>query len=190
MKKTCMENGYMVRKDGCAVRKASLSDLHNIIGLYRKVALHPGGIAREADEITEEYVRNFLEKSLGSGIILVVENPSDPGELLAEVHTYTPGIKVFAHVFGDLTIVVHPVFQGSGVGKLLFGTLMEEVEEKHPEILRVELIARESNEKAIGFYKKFGFKVEGRMEKRICGKTGKLEADIPMGWVRPGRTRF
>lgn len=172
------------------VRRATLADLHKIMALYREVALNSGGIAREADEITGVYVRSFIEKSLGSGVILVVENPSDPEELIAEVHTYTPGIKVFAHVFSDLTIVVRPGFQGRGIGKLLFGTLMEEIEEKHPEILRVELIARESNEKAIGFYKKFGFKVEGRMENRIDGKTGRLEADVPMGRIRPGQTRL
>ncbi len=166
------------------VRSAALADLHKIMALYREVALQSGGIARVVDEITEGYVRNFLEKSLGSGVILVVENPSDPEELIAEVHTYTPKIKVFAHVFSDLTIVVRPGFQGRGVGKLLFGTLMKKIEEKHLEIQRVELIARESNEKAIGFYKSFGFKVEGRMENRIDGKTGKLEADIPMGWIR------
>ena len=166
------------------VRSATLADLYKIMALYREVALNSGGIAREADEITEGYVRSFLEKSLSSGFILVVENPSDPEEIIAEVHTYTPGIKVFAHVFSDLTIAVLPGFQGKGVGKLLFGTLMEEIEEKHPEILRVELIARESNGKAIVFYKSFGFKVEGRLEKRINGTTGRLEADIPMGWIR------
>ncbi|WP_255333957.1 GNAT family N-acetyltransferase [Methanosarcina sp. KYL-1] len=169
-----------------SVRKANLSDLHKIKALYRTVAALSGGIAREADEVTWDYVRNFIEKSLGAGVILAVENPLDPEEIIAEVHTYTPGIKVFAHVFGDLTIVVHPDHQEKGVGKLLFATLMEEIESRHPEIVRVELIARESNEKAIRFYKKFGFKAEGRLENRICGKTGKLEADIPMGWVRQG----
>ena len=176
--------GQFLMKMEYKIRSATFDDLYKIIALYREVALKSGGIAREADEITEGYVRNFLEKSLGSGIILVAENSSDPEELIAEVHTYTPGIKVFAHVFSDLTIVVRPGFQGKGVGKMLFGTLMEEIEKKHPEILRVELIARESNEKAIGFYESFGFKVEGRMEKRINGTIGRLEADIPMGWIR------
>ncbi|WP_440956590.1 GNAT family N-acetyltransferase [Methanosarcina sp. Mfa9] len=170
------------------VRSATFADLYKIMALYREVALNSGGIAREADEITEGYVRNFLEKSLVSGVLLVADNPSDPKELIAEVHAYTPGSKVFAHVFSDLTIVVRPGFQGRGIGKLLFGTLMGDIEKKHPEILRVELITRESNEKAIGFYESFGFKVEGRMEKRIHGTTGRLEADIPMGWIRPGQT--
>lgn len=171
------------------VREGKTSDLHKIAALYRTVASRSGGIAREADEVTEAYVRSFIEKSLESGIILTIEDPENPETLIAEVHTYKPGIKVFAHIFSDLTIVVHPNHQGKGVEKLLFGALalMEKIEAEYPEVLRVELIARESNEKAIDFYKKFGFRVEGRLEKRISDKIGKLEADIPMGWIRLGR---
>ncbi|MDM7917826.1 MAG: GNAT family N-acetyltransferase [Methanosarcina sp.] len=72
-----------------------------------------------------------------------------------------------------------------GIGKLLFRTLLEETESRNPEIIRVELIARESNKKAIEFYKKLGFNIEGRLENRICDKNGKLEADIPMDCIRP-----
>lgn len=128
---------------------------------------------------------NFIEKSLESGIILTIEDPENPETLIAEIHTYKPGIRVFAHVFSDLTVVVHPDHQGKGIGKVLFRTLLQEIELKHQGIMRVELIARESNKKAIEFYKKLGFSIEGRLENRICDKKGKLEADIPMGWIRP-----
>jgi ribosomal protein S18 acetylase RimI-like enzyme len=166
------------------VRKGKPSDLHKIVALYRTVASCSGGIAREADEVTEAYVMNFIEKSLESGIILTIEDPENPEVIIAEIHTYKPGIRVFAHVFSDLTVVVHPDYQGKGIGKLLFRTLLEETELNHPEIMRVELIARESNKKAIKFYEKLGFNIEGRLENRICDKNGKLEADIPMGWIR------
>lgn len=167
------------------VKKGKHSDLHKIITLYRTVASCSGGIAREAGEVTEAYVVNFIDKSLESGIILTIEDPENPEILIAEIHTYKPGIRVFAHIFSDLTIVVHPDYQGKGIGKLLFRTLLQEIELKHPEIMRVELITRESNKRAIEFYKKLGFSIEGRLEKRICDKNGKLEADIPMGWIRP-----
>jgi ribosomal protein S18 acetylase RimI-like enzyme len=167
------------------VREGKPSDLHKVAALYRSVASRSGGIAREADEVTEAYVSSFIERSLKSGIILTIEDPENPEILIGEVHTYKPGIKVFAHIFSDLTIAVHPDYQGKGIGKLLFRTLLRETESKHPEIMRVELIARESNERAIEFYKKLGFNIEGRLENRICDRTGKLEADIPMGWTRP-----
>jgi ribosomal protein S18 acetylase RimI-like enzyme len=166
------------------IRKGKPSDLRKIVVLYKTVAARSGGIAREADEVTEAYVMNFIEKSLESGIILTIEDPENPEVIIAEIHTYKPGIRVFAHVFSDLTVVVHPDYQGKGIGKLLFRTLLEETELNHPEIMRVELIARESNKKAIKFYEKLGFNIEGRLENRICDKNGKLAADIPMGWIR------
>lgn len=171
-----------------AVREGNPSDLHKIVALYKTVAARSGGIAREEDEVTETYVMNFIEKSLKSGIILTIEDPENLEAVIAEVHTYKPGIKVFAHIFSDLTIAVHPDYQGKGIGKLLFKTLLQETELKHPEIIRVELIARESNKRAIVFYKKLGFTIEGRLENRICDNTGKLEADIPMCWTRSACT--
>lgn len=166
------------------VRGVELSDLHKIMTLYKAVAVRSGGIARQVDEVTEAYVRNFIERCHETGIILTIEDPSNPGILIAEVHTCSPGIKVFSHLLSDLTIAVHPDYQSKGLGSLLFRTLLQEIKSKHPGIRRVELIAKESNQKAIRFYKKFGFKVEGRLENRISGKTGELEADIPMAWIR------
>lgn len=169
------------------VRKAELSDLQKIVKLYRVVATRSGGIARQADEVTEMYVQNFIEICHDTGIILTIEDPSNPETLIAEVHTCRPGIRVFSHLFSDLTIAVHPDYQGKGLGSLLFQTLLQEIESKHPEIFRVELIVKESNQKAIRFYKRFGFRAEGRLEKRISDKKGELEADIPMAWIRQDR---
>ncbi len=90
--------------------------------------------------------------------------------------------KVFRHLLSQLTIAVHPNFQGKGLGKLLFTELLTYVEKKRPDILRIELIARESNQKAIQFYQKLGFRIEGKFRSRIDNKTSSLEDDIPMAW--------
>jgi len=113
-----------------SVRGAELSDLHKVMTLYRAVAARSGGIARQADEVTEAYVRNFIERCLEAGIILAIEDPSNPGTLIAEVHTCSPGIRVFSHLFSDLTIAVHPDYQGKGIGTLLFGTLLQDIKLK------------------------------------------------------------
>jgi putative acetyltransferase len=49
----------------------------------------------------------------------------------------------------------------------------------------VELIARESNLKAIELYQSLGFLIEGRLEMRIKTTDNHYEADIPMGWQNP-----
>ena len=68
--------------------------------------------------------------------------------------------------------------------KLLFTELLNEVITKCPDILRIELIARESNERALRFYESLGFKREGRLEKRIRSVKGGFEDDIFMAWLR------
>jgi ribosomal protein S18 acetylase RimI-like enzyme len=163
-------------------RFAKLSDEIKIYNLYKKVAKTPGGIAREDDEVTPVYVASNLQKSLENGVSLVIDNPDNAEDIIAEVHCYQLEPRVFNHVLSELTIVVHPGFQNLGLGKLLFIDLFKYVQANRIDILRIELIARESNKKAIDFYQKIGFVIEGRFEKRIDTKTGSFEADIPMAW--------
>lgn len=160
---------------------ADFEDIGEITNLYREVAAIEGGLARTADEISEKYVENFVSKAVETGIIVVARKD---GKIIGEIHAYALGPKVFAHVLGELTIAVHPNFQGFGVGKAIFTELMRQVVENRPDILRVELIARESNAKAVEFYKKIGFEIEGRMSNRIRSVNGAFEADIPMAWHR------
>lgn len=166
-------------------RTATIEDLDRLLRLYKMVAGIEGGIARLEQEITNDYVLNFLGKSLSNGLIIVGENPDDANELVAEIHAYKPGIQVFDHVLSELTMVVHPSFQGKKIGRTILTIFLEEVGRNRPEIGRVELIARESNEKAIALYQSMGFLIEGRLEMRIRTTERHYEADIPMGWQNP-----
>ncbi len=85
-------------------------------------------------------------------------------------------------MLSELTVAVDPNYQGKGIGKLIFQSLLNIIQEERNDILRVELITRESNQKAIQFYQKLGFIIEGRFEKRISASTNTFEADIPMAW--------
>lgn len=164
------------------VRLAEAADEGRILELYKQVAKALEGIAREEDEITPAYVCNNLQKAFTNAICLLIDHPDRNDALIAEVHCYKLEPRVFRHILSELTIVVHPYFQSKGLGKLLFTTLLHYIENNRSDILRVALKARESNRKAIEFYKKVGFVVEGRFEKRISNKDGSFEADIPMAW--------
>jgi ribosomal protein S18 acetylase RimI-like enzyme len=166
-------------------RTATIEDLDRLLKLYKTVASTEGGIARLESEITRTYISSFLEKSLETGLIIVGENPNDENELVAEIHAYKAGIKVFDHVLGDLTIVVHPQFQGRKLGRTILTIFLEEVGRNRPDVGKVELIARESNERAIALYQSMGFLIEGRLEMRIRTADRYYEADIPMGWQNP-----
>jgi ribosomal protein S18 acetylase RimI-like enzyme len=167
------------------IRTAEPADIQRIKRLYIAVAKSGDGIARREDEISDEYVEGFLTKSIQRGLIIVAEHPTDSDELIGEIHAYSAGIKVFNHLYSNLTIAVHPQFQGKKIGRTLFTIFLEEIGMNRHNIGKVELMTRESNERAIAFYQSLGFKIEGRLEMRIKNKNGNYEADIPMGWQNP-----
>lgn len=166
------------------IRPATRADAPAIEQLYRGVAEQGGGLARQPAEITLEYVQTFLTRSLATGVALVVEHPNEPW-LIGEIHTYSSGLRIFAHVFGELTVAVHPWHQGQKVGHWLFSTLLTTITQQHPHIRRVELLVRETNQRAIALYEKLGFQQEGRLLGRVSTAPGQFEADIPMAWHAP-----
>jgi ribosomal protein S18 acetylase RimI-like enzyme len=177
-----LQNNRKSNPDMFKVRKALPGDFSGIFALYKKVSVLPLGIARNTEEITGEYIQHFMQNADEKGIELVIDNPENKNEIIAEIHCYKWGIEKFDHVLTELTIAVLPAFHGQGIGKLIFTHLLNLVETQRPDILRVELVAQESNRKAIDFYKKSGFSPEGRFENRIKLNPTGFEADIPMAW--------
>lgn len=165
------------------LRNAHNKDVGAIFELYKIVSKEIGGLARTSDEITLEYIKNFCKNAATNGVQLVLEDQNS-GQILGEIHAYRLVPKVFHHILSELTIAVHPSFQGQGIGRILFEGMLQKVQTEHPEILRIELIARESNQKAIAFYQTLGFEQEGMLRNRIQSIDGTLEADIPMAWLR------
>jgi ribosomal protein S18 acetylase RimI-like enzyme len=165
------------------VRTAIASDKNKILELYKRVTVAtPGGIARSFDEITETYIQDFMQESSLHGLEFVIDNPDDAGEIIAEIHCYQSGLKVFDHVLSELTIVVDPSFHNKGLGKLIFTHLLDFVTHNRPDILRVELVVKDSHTYAIALYKKIGFIAEGRFEKKFKKIDGNYDSDIPMVW--------
>lgn len=165
------------------IRHANDRDADGILELYRRVAAIPGGLARLDDEVNRPYVEHFLAKSIEDGVVLVAVD--DTGRIVGEIHAYSPGVYCFSHVLSELTIAVDPDAQGGGIGRRLFQSLIDRVVEERTDISRIELIARESNRKALAFYESLGFVREGRLAGRIRNVDGSFESDIPMGWARP-----
>jgi ribosomal protein S18 acetylase RimI-like enzyme len=166
-------------------RTAQFEDWPKVKALHFEVSKQKNGIARWEDEVTDEYVQKFMEKVIASGIMIVGEHPDAPDAIIAEIHATQPDIRVFNHLMTDLTIAVHPDFQGKKIGRTLFTIFLEEIATNRPDIGKVELVTRESNERALSLYQSLGFSIEGRLEMRIKTPDGNYEADIPMGWQNP-----
>jgi ribosomal protein S18 acetylase RimI-like enzyme len=166
-------------------REATAADIPALIELYRDVSLIEGGIARLPHEIDAAYVSDFVSNSMSRGLIIVCEDPERQGTLIAEVHAFKSGLAVFDHVLSHLTLVVHPSYQGRKIGRTILAIFLEEIAMNRRDIGKVELISRESNQRAIALYQSLGFRIEGRLEMRLRNTERKYEADIPMGWQNP-----
>lgn len=159
-------------------RPATPADHACLLALHRAVAQDPNGIARMPHEITDNYITSLLTISPPNGLQLVVEH--DAGELIGEIHASKYSLLTFEHILGNLTIVVHPGWQGKGVGKVLFTRFLSEVQDRFPEIRRIELQARATNEAAIGLYKSLGFVQEGVYQDKNRQRDGRFVDSIPM----------
>lgn len=165
------------------IRKANLGDTGAVFQLYTEVAKF-GGIARTEEEITAGYIQSIYETTAHNGLMLVgFEQVS--GNLIAEIHASKYGLKIFDHVLTNLTILVHPNYQGVGVGKQIFNAFLSLVEREWPDIGRVELESRSSNPAAINLYKSLGFVEEGRMKNKTRNKDGSYEDSLLMAWMNP-----
>lgn len=167
------------------IRKAKKSDINNIVTLYKEATKTPDGIARTKEEINCNLITEYFDKSFKYGLMLVAYNPQNPEQLIAEIHCYKFDPKCFTYTLGNLILVVHPEFQGQGWGRKIFDYLLEEIENHHSEIARIELFVRASNHKAIRLYQKLGFVIEGYLKNRILNSQNQLESDTIMGWINP-----
>jgi RimJ/RimL family protein N-acetyltransferase len=162
-------------------RPGRLEDASALLGLYQAVAAQPGSLARRAEEMEPAYVEGFVASALKRGVWLLAQ---DAQGLLGSIHACRPLPQDFQHVLGELTLVVHPRAQGQGLGSALFAAFLGQVREREPQIQRIELITRDSNQRARRIYEKLGFRQEGRLRGRVRHADGRLEDDLFYAWLR------
>ena len=168
------------------IRTATRQDAKAIGALHRTVAQISQGIARTEPELTSAYFADLFETVRKCGLMLVAVN--EAGQLIGEIHAAKSGLHIFEHNLMGLTIAVHPDHQGKGVGKQLFRAFFDDVNYHFPEVRRVELESRASNEASIGLYRTVGFVEEGRMKNKTRNADGTFEDSVLMAWYKPVTT--
>jgi len=160
------------------LRALTPADAPAVLALYRATADRPtSGLARSPDEMDLGWVQGFLGKASANGATLGVW----AREVLAgEIHASRMGPRQFDHNLTDLTVAVHPDWQGRGVGARLFEGLFAAAAAMTPAIERIELAVREGNEGALRLYQRLGFVIEGHHPGRVRLPDGSVETDISM----------
>lgn len=135
------------------VRPSLAQDYEQLINLDHAawdVNSSPGPIHWES---IEEYAKRHTE---GSQLVAVM------GEVICGyIHTKPPTpLESNQHVT-ELAIAVHPKYQGIGVGKILMQAVEEKAREEVKRKISLRVLA--TNESAIRFYQKLGYKEQGRL---------------------------
>ena len=93
-------------------------------------------------DIPENIIKKALEKS--DYIVSAISN----GETIGMARLMTDGTQILI-----MDVVVHPDFQGRGVGKGLIENIKAHIEKTYKQIL----VNLTTDEKNVGFYEKLGF---------------------------------
>ncbi|MBC7572382.1 MAG: GNAT family N-acetyltransferase [Spirosoma sp.] len=158
-------------------------DADGVAQLHRRVARISQGIAHTEAELTDAYFAGLFDTVERRGLMLVAVDEAE--QVMAEIHASKSSIHIFEHNLVDLTIVVDPDWQEKGIGKGLLWAFLSEVQRRFPEVRRVELESRSSNQASIGLYKSVGFVEEGRMRGKTRNADGSFEDSLLMAWYKP-----
>jgi ribosomal protein S18 acetylase RimI-like enzyme len=178
-----VEINEMEMLENITIRDATHDDFSTVIKLYKIVEEH-----NKKKEMSHGHELKAIEKvyknSINKGIFLLIET-KDTEEIIGEIHAHKMEGAAVSHVLGELGFIIDPRFHGKNLGQALLNVLLTIVKKDYPYILRLEVMIRESNAKGIDFYKSFGFKEEGRFEKRYFKPNGELESDVALVWFNP-----
>ena len=159
------------------IRSARLEDAAILAAAERTIAETPGLlISRPSELILESFEEKILELSKVGCYVVAQKDGTVVGHALLDPLP----LAAISHVF-RLTIVVHPGFQSQGVGEALMRYLMDWAT-RTPQVGKIELLVRATNERAMRLYTKLGFVVEGRFRKRLRLPDGEFVDDIAMAW--------
>lgn len=157
-----------------AFRPLGLHDAPALLGLMKSAK---GGLGRLPDEMDLPWMEEALAGALAGGVAIGACTGS---RLIGMIKASRMPSVQFQHVLWDLTVAVEPESQGRGVARGLFAEMITSARSMTPRIERVELVVREGLTHAIRLYESFGFRLEGRFERRFRLSDGSYEADLPM----------
>ncbi|MBI5493860.1 MAG: GNAT family N-acetyltransferase [Deltaproteobacteria bacterium] len=160
------------------IRPATLQDAPALAATEREIARTPGLLASRPHELSDgKFAAKIAELATAEGGRYLVAEMD--GAIVGHAMLDPLALEVTRHVV-QLTLAVHPGWQGKGIGKALLTALLAWARAA-PGVEKVELRARSGNAVALALYQKLGFVEEGRLQRRIRLGPGQYLDDIAMG---------
>jgi ribosomal protein S18 acetylase RimI-like enzyme len=165
------------------IREARIEDASILVAAEKATAQTPGFLVSRPYELTRAAFERKITDVAEAGRYIVAEQD---GKVVGHALLDPMPLEAIARVF-RLTVVVHPGFRNRGIGEALMRDLMDWAKQS-PRVLKIELLVRATNERAIRLYTKLGFVEEGRFKNRIKLPDGTFIDDLAMAWF-PNRSQ-
>ncbi|HEX6174261.1 MAG TPA: GNAT family N-acetyltransferase [Candidatus Binatia bacterium] len=159
------------------IRVARIEDAAVLTKAEQDTAQIPGLLVSRPHELTTESFAAKITELATLGRYIVAENNE---RIIGHALLDPMRLEATAHIF-RLTIVVHSGFQNRGVGEALMRDLMNWAKQA-PNLRKIELLVRATNERAIRLYFRMGFIEEGRFRERVGLVNGGFVDDLAMAW--------
>lgn len=177
------ETPIMELRDGRSVvlRPVRLSDASSLRELDRAVIADGRGVVLAPDELRGALaVQGRIDLVLRTGDFwwVAVEDQ----QVVANVDVLRIPVRALRHN-AELSMAVHPAFQGVGLGRILLEHALTWC--RHKEIERLELACLANNQRALGLYRSEGFEVVELRRGFMRTEDGQSVDDMRMVW-RPG----
>lgn len=159
------------------IRAARVEDAPVLAQAERTIAATPGLLVSQPAELTDERCAQKIAVLEGAdnGRFLVAEAA---GEIVGHGMLDPLSLAAVRHVV-HLTLVVHPGWQGRGVGRAVLTSLIEWARSA-PAVEKIELHVRSTNAVAQSLYRTLGFKEIGRWQRRVKVAPGQYVDDVAM----------
>jgi len=170
-------------KDGktLLVRNAVEADALELIRYFKKVTAETDFLVTKPEEVSmsveqeKAIIRAHLEKENSIFLVAVLNE-----RIVGSLNFIGGGRKRTKHK-GELGMSVLKDFWGLGIGSALLQSLLDWA--KNSGIKKIQLEVMVDNEQAIGLYKKFRFKIEGKKEKAVFKNSNYVDLLIMGRWV-------
>lgn len=132
---------------------AGVAQLRRTPGVFENML----GIPSYRNTTSEEYISGLGSTS---HVFVAVDTDSEPSEQVIGLSGLEVGHMDRVRHSGGMGIMVHPDYQGQGIGKQLMEAVLD-MADNWLMLVRVELTVYADNHRAIHLYEKYGFEKEG-----------------------------
>lgn len=167
------------------IRQARKEDKPQVTELYIRSIANKKNIFSPA-LVVPAYVKDYVNKTIDQGDMIVVENMNNELELIGEVHYYynrpTEENDGFSR---EITFFSKLERNWEETGIDLVDWLYGEIEKKHKDVFSVEITIPVANKESVDSYKKKGILVESNYKGRLSGTDNNYNTLLPLAWINP-----